>query len=52
MITIITVIGIERIIPVTPQILPQKANAAIATREDRFKEFPINLGSIKFPTMT
>jgi len=48
----ITVIGTQSIIPTTPQTKPQKASDRKTTNELMLRELPINLGSIKFPTIS
>ena len=48
----ITVIGTQSIMPTTPHTKPQKASESKTTNELMLRELPINLGSIKFPTIS
>ena len=50
-IIIITVIGTDRNIPSTPQIVPHKARENRITRGLRFNDLLMNRGSIMLPTM-
>lgn len=42
---ILTIIGTDKNIPKTPQILPQRASDSRITKGERFSDFPINRGS-------
>ena len=50
MMMVITVMGTLKIIPVTPQIVPQNAKAKMVTKALMFMVFPISFGSRMFPT--
>ncbi len=52
MIMAITVKGTQRNIPGTPQRVPQRLNERRMTRGLRLSEFPMSLGSSRFPTRT
>ena len=49
-ILVITMMGTQRNMPTTPQMLPQRVRLMMMTRGLRLRDLPINFGSRMLPT--